>query len=761
MRTNRTASRPPRRVPPRSGWTDPNPAPARPWYEHPAVLALGCVFVATLLRAWRIDGALPEGPLAAAPVRDAWAMIDPITGGLARDAAASATLASALHLWVQRLLYLAGSAYGVWSRPADFAVAATLDPSPMFVAARAAEIACDAVAVLIAYRLGERMARGAGIYAGLLAAVAPVSIAAARSVDAVAPMTALALASIDRLLVWREDGGRTPLLASTALAGLAVSASPLGLALLAPIAWAAWERNGFRGLRAAFGGVTFGALVFAIASPKAMLDPHAFAAVWAERHHASIPALPLAFGTLLALTMSLGPAGVALAIFGACALPASTRGRHPGATLVIGAAAFAVLGAVTMPGNATALSASAMMMAPIATIAAMTLYERFRTRIGPRLRGMCVAFVLLPPAFAGLHAAWIGADRTTAIARRWCERHVGSSLVVVQDVGPQWLPTRADLEGEIAPAVLAAASLDWRARHQGRKPYHAVDVPPDHGGRVPNDIVLEGRTLAQRDAFPDGEAAGDARYEPALFAGADVVIATSEARGRAASDPERHPNAARLFSLLDHTAQRIVTFHPHGAVIGPEVRAYFIGEAARGALAGEGLEATWWTRHVSAEYRAAAQTALGAPPSEAGRPRDHYGRPSAWVESLAPVYHQRYAGFVQALAAEYAACDRGALARRMAAATLLVTPDDVDACRLASLSERRVADWPRARQIVERTLEARRGRPLDPGLAVEHARTLLATGDREAARARLSAIAQSPVGDSATSEARELLSSVP
>src|SRR5262245_39551891 len=90
------------------GWSDPTPLGSRSWLEHPAWLATGCVLVATLMRIWRIDGALPEGPLAATPVRDAWAMLDPITGGLANHAAVSTTLASAIHLGVQKLLYLAG-----------------------------------------------------------------------------------------------------------------------------------------------------------------------------------------------------------------------------------------------------------------------------------------------------------------------------------------------------------------------------------------------------------------------------------------------------------------------------------------------------------------------------------------------------------------------------------------------------------------------------------------------------------------------------
>lgn len=758
----RHVPRAPRRDPRDASWSDPTPPAARHWLLHPTSLAIGCVLLATALRAWRLGGALPEGPFAAAAVRDAWEMMDPIAGGVARDAASSTTLASALHLWVQQLLYSIGHAWGVWSFPADFAIATAIAPSSMFVAARAAEIACDAVAVLLAFRLGERMGRGAGLFAGLLAAMAPVAIAAARGVDAVTPMTALSLAAVDRWLVWREQGGRTPLLVGAALAGLAVSASPLALALLVPLVWVGWEQNRFRGLRSAFGALTFGALVFAIASPKAMLDPIAFGTeAWSD-HGSPIAPLPLALRTLAALAISLGPLGLLLAVFGACALPASTRGRHPGAALAMAALAFAVLGAMAMPGNPAALSASAMLLAPIATVAGMTLFERFRSRLGPRLRVTLATLVLAPPLVAGAHAAWTGSERTTAIARRWCERNVASDRVVVQDVGAGWLPTRAELERELPAAVLAAASRDWRSRYQGRKPYHAVAVPAPQRSRLSNAVQLDGNAVTSaRTVYADHDAADDAYYDPALFSGADVVIVTDEARTLATFDPERHPNAARLFAVLDRRAERIVTFHPRGAIVGPEVRAYVVGDAARGVLAGEGLDAVWWTRGVAPEYRAAAQAALGAPASEAVRPRDHYGRPAAWVESLAPVYRARYAGYVQSLADAFAARQRWALARGLVAATLLVNPEDVAACQLASLGARRVADWPRARIIVERTLSARRGRPLDPTLAVEHARILFRAGENDAARARLVAIAQSGVGDSAASEARELLSSVP
>ncbi|MFI5371929.1 MAG: hypothetical protein ACHQ52_10255, partial [Candidatus Eisenbacteria bacterium] len=240
---------------------------------------------------------------------------------------------------------------------------------------------------------------------------------------------------------------------------------------------------------------------------------------------------------------------------------------------------------------------------------------------------------------------------------------------------------------------------------------------------------------------------------------------------------------------------------PRGPAGGPEIVIYRIDTATRAALGGDdGLDPLWWTTAIPGGYRRVATrlldverhqrdsllTAPGPSPRRAPigslasspraltaipeleigamadsdssptpGPRGPDGEPSPWVRSLAPFYRARVAGFAGDMAYELATLGRYDAAARFAEANLLMSPDDVPSCLVASVALARLDRWPAARATIERTLAVRDPAEIEPALELQYARALAHTGERDRAievdRRLVDAL---PVGDRVAAAAR-------
>jgi len=109
----------------------------------------------------------------------------------------------------------------------------------------------------------------------------------------------------------------------------------------------------------------------------------------------------------------------------------------------------------------------------------------------------------------------------------------------------------------------------------------------------------------------------------------------------------------------------VASFFSHDDVVGPGIRIYRLGPAARSALVGSAgaLPALWWAESIPMHYREAIDrlAPAGSEPSR-GALRMPDGRLAPWVRSLAGVYGARVAPFARALAYDLESLGRHELA---------------------------------------------------------------------------------------------------
>jgi hypothetical protein len=135
------------------------------------------------------------------------------------------------------------------------------------------------------------------------------------------------------------------------------------------------------------------------------------------------------------------------------------------------------------------------------------------------------------------------------------------------------------------------------------------------------------------------------------------------------------------------------------------------------------------------------------------------GSPAAWVLSLRPVYQYLLGDFAVAMGSELADHGRYAEGRRLATATLVVAPEDAQACVLYFACCARIGDWGAARAVIERTLMALAATGgTSRTLRLHYGEVLLNLGDRAGARREFEALAAS--GDEIGAEARRRLEGV-
>jgi len=216
----------------------------------------------------------------------------------------------------------------------------------------------------------------------------------------------------------------------------------------------------------------------------------------------------------------------------------------------------------------------------------------------------------------------------------------------------------------------------------------------------------------------------------------------------------------RFYALLDSTAEVVARFRPRFESGGPEIVLYRLGDRAQAALDRLGtLDPLWWAETIPPGYRERAERVLAPerPGGVAVRLED--GSPAAWVLSLKPVYQYLLADFAVSMGAELADHGRFFEARRFATASLVVTPEDVQACVLYVACCARIGDWGAARAVIERSLMALAATgETSRTLRLNYGEVLLNLGDRAGARREFEAVAAT--GDEIGAEARRWLERV-
>jgi 4-amino-4-deoxy-L-arabinose transferase-like glycosyltransferase len=702
--------------------------------------------LAAWLRLWRIGQGLPAFLDEAIPFRRALEAWDGLSGAVDWNPHLFhyPSLPYYLSIALQKLhlAFVRLREPGVTA--ADWLVAFQADPTGPVLLARWVWIAADVAGVALVVRIGERLRPGAGFLAGLAAACAPTLIHTARPLYVDTLMAALAVAAVERALAWRARSGASRFAAAFVCAGLAAGCKYPAAALLAPLALALAARARWRAILLVVPGALLALATFLATTPYALIDRPTFRrdldflrALAGEGHFGNFERAGLAYH-LGNLGRDLGwPAlallGASLALLGSSLArrsgpqpdpprpprspasraregPAHDPHRDPVARLVLWSAllGFAVPVSVARIEVERYLAPVIPFAALLAADAARTLAVRVRGRARPWAAPAAWALIGVPALAAGLPAARSIADATRLDAAGWIEARRGEGELLVQEAYGAPVLERARAITVRGGRVYAAAGPKARERYARRPVTPAATLPLSVVGRATVRVARRGGppvelTLAERAADLNGAA-----YDPRLFAGATYVLTSASVRGRHEADPARHPEAIAFYALLDSTAEVAARFVPTRVRGGPAIVIYRIGDRARRAIEARGpLPPLWWVGRVPAAYRDAAEAVL-LPPAERGRdgPVDERGEPRAWVRSLAPMFADRWAPLLFALALEALEQGDDPRAMRLAHAILLVTPEDARACLTFAAAAARAGAWREARDALDRTIAA-------------------------------------------------------
>jgi Dolichyl-phosphate-mannose-protein mannosyltransferase len=794
------------------------------------VLIAAVLGLALFLRAWRIRHGLPDFLEEALPFRIALAMRDGATGHIDWNPHLFQfpSLTVYLHLAVQQVTFLMGSWLGHYRSWADYQVAYHVDPTPMVLAARSLGIVFDMMAVAAVMRIGRRLWPGAGLVAGLIVACSPAMIFTARSIHVETLMTALSLWALERMLNWHAKGDPKDLGWAAVLIGLATGAHYPAATLVLPLAWLMWDREREQGKRAVLrhwaGTCGVCLTVFLVTTPFALFD---FPTMWrdwtADRgaggNHLWMVA-QRSFGFHASqLARNLGALGAILCI----ASPVVTAFEPRARRMPIAALWFTLL-CFLIPISIARIDAERFILPVLATaalLAAATMFACLRPfHRGARAGFVGILAVLIgsPLIVHGLRAGARGSDTTQIQARRWCERHLKPTDLLVQEGYSARLPTGHQVAAVRASGWFQKASPEWRERLEDVRTYRVVALPFAVSGSITEVVRLPNGKTRELDVLPHAEQLNQVYYDPRLFDGVDYFMTSSSVRDRYLADTKRFPVQSAFYRLLDTAGEEVVRFTPRGVVDGPEIVVRKLGSRYRAAiLARGGLDSLWWTRCVPREYRDLV-TALLDPTHEAEKPsrlpepvaqlpdsgiasledslaledldldegsvvpaasdlvasepvrrpilpksewtEDEVGM-APWVGTLTTFYDRRVRAFAELMAVQLAETGQWEAARRFALATRVMHPDDEAAAIMLSVTSRHSGQPQAARAVIEHALDLRPPEARGGGLLLEYAHALRESGDRVNARLVLTALAEAPVGNVVGDEARRLLATQP
>jgi hypothetical protein len=567
------------------------------------VIAIGLA-----LRLWRIGAGLPDFLDEAIPWKTAFRMwTDEHRVDWNPHFFNYPSLTIYLCLFLQKLLYAVGHALGRYPTPADFLMDYELDPSPMVIAARTLGVAFDAVTLVMVARIGERLHRGAGVAAAALVALAPTMIATSRAIYTDTYMTAFALAALERMLAFRDEGKPAQLAAAAVLAGLAAGSKYPGALALVPLAWVLIERRGRQGALPWALACVAAAGVFFITTPFALLDFATFRRdLGFEGLHMASGHLGSAgrHGFLFQLRTLRGDVGWPGLHCSGLAGPhrggaARARRSRDAVALPVAGGCCDLAGACrgrTLPHAGVPVAAALVVCAAL-DLAARLRLERAREQTV--VSALAAAVLVLPMFPGGLAAGGTGADDTQAQTRRWCEAHLPDSVLILREGYTGNLFTRQRAAVVQRTRGFQAASAARRERLLDRRTFDAADLPLITAGDA--SLLLDSGAGANRllRVFDQPADINQIFYDLRVLHGVDYVLTSGAARSRFGADTLRYAAQARFYRFLDRDAEHIASFHPGRGVSGPEIEIYRIGDRARAAIVRAGpLHALWWAESI-------------------------------------------------------------------------------------------------------------------------------------------------------------------
>jgi dolichyl-phosphate-mannose-protein mannosyltransferase len=721
--------------------------------------------IALAIRVWKIGYGLPEFLDEALPFRWALAMWNDPHGRIDWNPHRfhHPSLPTYLHLFVQQAVFIAGRISSAYRNAADFHIGFLVDATPMALAARTVGIAADLATVFVTAMLAERVRRGAGWIAALAVAVSPTFVVAARSICSDSVMVPLAIAALERTLAYRQQGGRARLFAAAALIGLAAGSKYPAASLLLPLGVALGFRGGARELRWWPLAAAVAGAVFLATTPYAALDFATFQrdlgflrGLAQTGHLGNLGERGFLFH-MRNLARDLSWLGLAL-LAGSLAWTVHRARSRPDASLV-----WLALLTFGVPIALARIEAERYLL-PILPLAAALAAEVVLAgceRLKQPARTAAVAAAVLAltgPALAGAARAVRASDDDTRFAaRRWCEAHLTSDDLIVQELYCAPLLGRVEWLTVRGGDLYAAASPEMRARYDARRWFSSARLPLAVVGSTTNRVRPRIGPAVEVEVFPHPADLNHLVYDPRLLQRVAYFATSSAVRGRFQADTVRYAIEHRFYALLDSTAEVAARFAPRGAGGGPEIVIYHLGERAQQALAGLGpLDPLWWAEPIPRAYRERAESLLAPARPSGGEIRLDDGTPAAWVLSLRVVYQFLFSDFSLTLGSELADHGHLAEARRLAAATLVVAPEDAQTCMLYVACCARTGDWGAARGVMDnaRMALAAAGKS-SRTLQLTYGEVLFHLGDYAGARRALEALAAS--GDEIGAEARRRL----
>jgi len=691
--------------------------------------ALGVLLVAAIVRATRVMHGLPDFLEEALPLRQALQLFDPATGAFDPNPHFFnyPSLSIYVHFLVQLVVFAVGWMLGSWHNAADYLLSYRLDPTVMVAVARGVGIAVDLLAIVAVMRIGERLMRGAGWVAGLIAAVSPLLIVTSSSIFCDGMMACAGLWALERVLAWC-DGDEPRPMAAAVLIGIAAGAKYPGALLLLPLGVAMVIRDGRGALTrwAACAGVALA--VFLVTTPFAVLAwPEfvrdlSFEGGHAAEGHLGSAARPAVLFFLRLLVGDLGWA-IALAAVAAAFVPALAR-RAPRDMVVVLVAAAVAFAPIAL-GRIEADRYLVLTTFLVATLAAASIVTAMaRAPQGVRMSVSLAAIAW--PLWATSQLSFESPTTTQMQARRWCEANVAPDAVLIQEAYGVHLFSHGMREAAIRTPEFAAASSKIQDRVRSVRAFRVATLPLVVSGRWNGRVSLPDGSRRELRAFDHGVEVNRIFYDPALFAGADYVVTSSAVRDRLIADSLRVPEALAVYRWLERHTTVAARFDPRGRVRGPSLVVHKVEAPARALLAPSGaLDPMWWTRPVAADYADRVAALLGP---QAMRPASDDG-PPLWVTTLKPIFDSKVGGFASELALELAALERYPGSLPLALSIHTMHPEDLGACALASVAARRTGDPGLALRVLERTRRSVGEMPSE--LELETARAQVASGHRE------------------------------
>lgn len=585
--------------------------PARP--TRALVFAsLAVLAVAAAIRGQRLFEGLPEFLDEATPLRRAIQMWRPDgTVDWNPHFFIYPSLSFYFHLALQWMQYQIGSAQGHFHGIADFLLAFETNPTSQVVVARLATIVVDLAMVLGTIVLGERLARGAGIAAGLVLAIAPTGIETSRALYVEAQLAALAVWAIERMVAHQRRGGLGSLFAAAVLIGLATGDKYPGVLLVVPLAWSVWTADFEKPLVApARRFLRLGAALavaagsFFIASPFVLLDPGArtdlrFVADLAERGH--LGHLGQGSASFYLERLARDPGLLVLGFFLLAPFLVGREGRRPLTLLIL---AIVPLLATVSVSSVIAVRYLVSIVPPLTVAAA--LGSRALVQRAPRFgrhAGLAAGLLLVgsvaPTSLAEM-ARPSGDTRLRALA--WCRAKLPLDALVFDENGGPPLPADQQMRLVTSSWVFADASPEARWQYSMRRTFNAVIWPLFVHGDLVASMLPAGKPGLVVPVVAEAVEFNAVFYDLRLLALADYVITSSVVRSRFEADSIRFRPEVEAYRALDRSASIVAAFRPDRGQAGPEIRIYRIDETARERLrSGRALPDDWWLDRVARE----------------------------------------------------------------------------------------------------------------------------------------------------------------